>query len=417
VAKIQPKAVFADDQGNIYDHPELLMLIKRGPTWGLPRPDELIPLPEESTLYLLPQRQALGLNPETGQIEVIPEGIAVAGFISPGYTLCGHVAYLEQGQPDPLPLFAYGALGFYQDKFYVAAIKVDEDQRQVFTHIPKTKISQQAALLRKKLPQNRLILHLTHCALNYNCPAAKNLALGRFEAPLPTSQTCNAQCIGCISYQDEQSKIPATQSRIAFCPTPQEIYEVMSIHAKRAKKPIFSFGQGCEGEPLLNWKNIAQAISLYRKAYSTGTININTNGSLPETIEPLAKAGLNSIRVSLNSAQETLYSKYYRPKYAFSQVQETILQAKKNKLFVSLNYLFFPGINDSEQELTALLDLITTTKLDFIQLRNLNIDPNLYLRLFPESKSYSLMGLKNFLQRIKKECPWVKFGYFNPYLG
>ena len=26
------------------------------------------------------------------------------------------------------------------------------------------------------------------------------------------------------------------------------------------------------------------------------------------------------------------------------------------------------------------------------------------------------MGLRNFRKRLKKACPWLRFGYFNPYL-
>ena len=50
-----------------------------GEEWSLPRPDELMPLPEESELFLLPGRRAVGLNPETGETEVM-EDWAVAAF-------------------------------------------------------------------------------------------------------------------------------------------------------------------------------------------------------------------------------------------------------------------------------------------------------------------------------------------------
>ena len=56
--------VMADAQGNIYDDPDLLMVCRRGEEWGTPRPDELMPLPEESELFLLPGRRAVGLNPD-----------------------------------------------------------------------------------------------------------------------------------------------------------------------------------------------------------------------------------------------------------------------------------------------------------------------------------------------------------------
>ncbi|GAB6887464.1 radical SAM protein [Desulfothermus okinawensis JCM 13304] len=382
---------------------------------ALPRPNELIPLPPESNIFFLPDRYAMGLDPDTGDVEVT-DRFAVSAFVCPGYTLTGVCAYKKQEDAWPLPLFAYGAVGFCNGRFYVCAKKVDNDKRQVFKNIPQKKIGLGAKRLLKKYPDNRLISHLTKCALTYCCPAARNLALGRFEAPLPTSRTCNARCIGCISKQPEESKIPATQERITFTPTPSEICEVMEEHASREKQPIFSFGQGCEGEPLTQWKTIEKAIFVYRKKGGKGTININTNGSITESIEYLKKAGLSSIRVSLNSANETLYQKYYRPRgFGFKDVKSTIKLAKSLGLFVSINLLYFPGVTDTESELNFLLGLIEDTKLDFIQLRNLNLDPDIYLSI-QEDLSPS-MGLLNFKKRLKKNCPWIRFGYFNPYIG
>ena len=110
-AKIEPHMVMADAQGNIYDDPDLLMVCRRGEEWGTPRPDELMPLPEESELFLLPGRRAVGLNPETGEIECT-EDLAVAAFAAPAHTLSAHPAYTSDADAPLLPLFAYGAVGF-----------------------------------------------------------------------------------------------------------------------------------------------------------------------------------------------------------------------------------------------------------------------------------------------------------------
>ncbi|MFC1817352.1 radical SAM protein, partial [Thermodesulfobacteriota bacterium] len=69
--------------------------------------------------------------------------------------------------------------------------------------------------MRQKLPGNRLREHLENCALTYGCPAAKNFFLGRYEAPLPTSRSCNAGCLGCISLQ-KSGAISNCQERIKF---------------------------------------------------------------------------------------------------------------------------------------------------------------------------------------------------------
>ena len=80
--RLEPHLVMADQSGNIYDDPQLLMVCRRGAQWGLPRPDELMPLPEESELFPLPGRRAVGLNPESGETEVLDQ-LAVAAFAAP----------------------------------------------------------------------------------------------------------------------------------------------------------------------------------------------------------------------------------------------------------------------------------------------------------------------------------------------
>ncbi len=106
---IRPHMLVADEQGNIYDHPDFLLLCRRGEEWSLPRPDELMPLPEESELFLLPGRRAVGLNPETGETEVM-EDWAVAAFAAPAHTLTAHPVYMTDEGAPMLPLFAYGAV-------------------------------------------------------------------------------------------------------------------------------------------------------------------------------------------------------------------------------------------------------------------------------------------------------------------
>lgn len=418
-SNIRPNLLVADKDGNIYDHPDLYMVCRRGTEMALPRPDELMPLPEGSDLFMLPGRLAVGLDPETGEAEAMEE-FAVAAFAAPAHTLTAHAAFITQENAPTLPLFAYGAVGFANGQFYVCAKKVDQDPRQVFTGIPCNKIEKNAHKLIKQYPDNRLMQHIMgNCVLKYSCPAARNLALGRYEAPLPTSRTCNARCIGCISQQDEDSKICATpQSRLTFTPTAKEVSEVMLHHFGNEKsKPIYSFGQGCEGEPLTEAPLLEEAIRLFRAQGGKGTVNLNTNASMPAAVARLCDAGLSSIRVSLNSAREEVYTRYYRPKgFSLTDVKQSILEAKARGKWVSLNLLFFPGITDSEPEVEALIKLIEETKLDFIQLRNLNIDPEMYLELMKGIEFGPCTGFPFYRKRLKKACPWLEFGYFNPFV-
>lgn len=417
---IRPRMLVADEQGHIYDHPDLLLLCRRGDEWSLPRPDELMPLPDESELFLLPGRHAAGLNPETGEIEVL-EDLAVAAFAAPAHTLTAHPVYDTDEEAPMLPLFAYGAVGFANDRFYICARKVDDDVRQVFKGISQKKIVKTAEDLMKRYPDNRLMQHLMqNCVLRYSCPAARNLCLGRYEAPIPTSRVCNARCIGCISQQENTSKICATpQNRMSFTPTADEILEVMQYHGRNeSEKPVFSFGQGCEGEPLTEAPLLEEAIRRFRTSGGHGTINLNSNSSRPQAVAALAEAGLTSLRVSLNSARPEVYDRYYRPHgYTFADVRQSMCEARSRGVHVALNLLYFPGITDTEAEIEALIELITSTGVSLIQLRNLNIDPEYYPRILEGIEFGPSVGLNNFRKRIRRACPWIAYGYFNPWLG
>lgn len=447
MARLAPRLVMADAGGNVVDAPGLLMVCRRGGQWGLPRPDELIPLPEESELFLLPGRRAVGLDPESGVMEAV-EGLAVAAFAAPAHTLSAHPAYVTGADAPLLPLFAYGAVGFARGRFWVCARRVDDDPRQQFHKIPPARIERGAQALLRDFPENRLIRHIIeNCVRRYSCPAARNFALGRFEAPLPSSRACNARCRGCISAKDADSPVAVTpQCRLAFTPSPEELVEVMRVHERReTATPIYSFGQGCEGDPLLNAELLIESVRRFRggpdpAAWSGhGTVNCNTNASRPESVARLAEAGLTSLRVSLNSALPGRYVRYYRPTdYDFGDVTESIRVARRLGVFVSLNLLYFPGVTDTEAELEALARLVGENGVSMIQWRNLNIDPEWYWRLMtgsPEgaplpvggggnrgasaavAEGAASMGLASFMKRLRRLCPWLRYGYFNPWLG
>lgn len=417
---IVPHMVVADAQGNIYDDPDLLMIVRRGSQWGLPRPDELTPLPAESELFLLPGRRALGLDPETGEA-VETEELAVAAFAAPGYTLSAHPVYVADRDAPLLPLFAYGPVGFANGRFWICARKVDEDRRQQFSHIPHGRLEKSVREMLARHPDNRLVRHIIdNCVLRYDCPAARNFALGRYEAPLPTAQTCNARCVGCISEQEKGSPIVTTpQCRIAFTPTAEEIVEVMRIHEAREKKvPIYSFGQGCEGDPLMNGDLLVSSVRFFREGGGHGTVNCNCNGSRPEVVSAMAEVGLTSLRVSLNSSRPEVYTRYYRPHgFSFDDVLESIRTARRHGVFVSLNLLYFPGVTDTESELSSLVRLVGGCGVSMIQWRNLNIDPDYYQQLLSGIDSGPSMGIRSFMKRLRRACPWIRYGYFNPYVG
>ena len=388
-----------------------------------PELQDLIPLPEGSEFFVLPDRLPVGCDPGSREPLVVRENPytpgepvqAVAAFMAPAHTAILNSAYQTSGENAPvLPLFAYTAVGWHRDRFWVAAFRSDPDRRQDFSQFKQAFITRETRRMLARFKNNRLIQHLGKCCLTYGCPAARNYFLGRWEAPLPTSPSCNARCVGCISLQ-ASGCCRSTQDRIGFVPTPSEIEQIAVPHLEKAERAIVSFGQGCEGEPLLQATTIEKAIQKIRKKTSRGTINLNSNSSLPEAVARLAHAGLDSLRVSLNSAQPHYYTRYYQPvNYTFADVLESIKVMKGNGRFVSLNYFILPGVTDSENEFEALSDLVTTCRPDLIQLRNLNMDPEWYLTtllLPPEEKCF---GMRTWLQKLKTRFPSLRFGYYNP---
>jgi MoaA/NifB/PqqE/SkfB family radical SAM enzyme len=342
---------------------------------------------------------------------------AVAAFMAPAHAQILTAAFHSEQKAAILPLFSYTALGWQEGQFVVAGVRIDPSTRQDIDQFDFERLQVRAKRAVGLQRHNRLIQHLGVCALTYGCPAAKNYFLGRWEAPLPASPQCNASCLGCISLQ-EGDEICASQQRITFVPSPDEIAEVAVSHLQEAEEPLVSFGQGCEGEPLLQGKTLKEAIQLIRGQTGAGTINLNTNGSLPQTIAELRDNGLDSIRISLNSAREAYYHAYYRPRgYSYADVIDSIRAMKSRGGFVSINLLALPGLTDEKGEVDAIIRLIDATAIDLIQMRNLNIDPEWYLRKIGYRKEGRSIGILEMMKRIHASHPQVNFGYFNPCLN
>ncbi|MEN8141059.1 MAG: radical SAM protein [Thermodesulfobacteriota bacterium] len=418
-----PSLVYANGQGEIMDLPELGLAGRAGRWFFKPELTDIIPLPEGSDVFVLPNRLPIGIDPESSEPALLAEnpldpglGLqAVAAFMSPAHTATYSAAFeKDASNPSHLPLFAYTAVGWLDDRFWVCGFRSDDDRRQEFFDIAPARLKKRTKKRLKKEQDNRLLQHLGKCCLTYGCPAAKNLFLGRFEAPLPCSPACNANCVGCISLQPSGC-CPSTQERMKFVPTPKELAQVAVRHLKNVPHGVVSFGQGCEGEPLLQADTIASAIRLIRQETKAGTINLNSNCSRPAAVASLVEAGLDSIRVSMNSARKGCHTLYYRPEgFSFNDVKESILVMKKAGRFVSLNYFILPGFSDDPDEFAALCDLIDLYRPDLIQLRNLNMDPDWYFEVVQHPARQRPLGIRNWLNQLQHRFPELRFGYFNP---
>jgi pyruvate-formate lyase-activating enzyme len=415
-------AVVADQKGEVFEHPELLMAGMNGLTPRLPRAVELIPLPEGSRLFTIPATPPLGFDRRSRKAitaERLPRSLgggaiqAVSAFLPPAFTRTLLPAADYRRKKITLPLWSYTAVGWCveEERFYAAAVRVDDNEQWQPGHFDDRQLDPLVRQMLRENPHNRLLEQLSRCAVDYHCFAAKNLFFRRWEAPLPTSPACNSRCLGCISLQ-ESDCCPASQERLTFVPTVEELCQIAVPHLEEAPEAIVSFGQGCEGDPILQSEIICQAVREMRRQTARGTINFNSNASRPEAVEQLAAAGIDSIRISLNSVREPLYNAYYRPRgYQFAEVLESVRRARRAGLFTMLNYLVFPGISDTEEEVAALIELIRETGVDLVQLRNLSIDPLLYWQAMTGVGEG--IGMVEMMARVQAAVPHLQYGYFN----
>jgi pyruvate-formate lyase-activating enzyme len=415
------RLLVADAAGRVYDHPDLLLAGERGAGAEKIAAAEWIALPRGSDLFALPGRAPVGIGRKRAPVVVSEwlggEARAVAAFIAPAHTVTYNAVWETRADAPTLPTFAYAPVGIAGDKYWTPAFRSDPDERQDPWRFSRARIEAGARRKRAELPRNRVERQLEKCALEYGCRAAQNFFLGRHEGPLPSSSACNAQCIGCISLQPD-GQFRASHERLALPPTPKEIADVALSHFARVPDGVVSFGQGCEGEPLLFGKALVLAVARIRAAHARGTVNLNSNASKPDVVRELVAAGLDAIRASMNSPRPDVYAAYYQPRgYDIRDVIESIGSVTAAGGHASINLLCFPGVTDTEPELEALSALIEETGLQMIQLRNLNIDPELYRSALPSGAVQPGHGMRWLRDRLAKRFRQLRFGYFNPRVG
>lgn len=418
--------LFADDQGRVYDHPTLLAAVRDA---GAPRQAALADdapraLPAHAQLAALPGRKPVGFDPSTGEMVELSEVklgrrstrvAAVAAVLPPGWTRTRLPAYRKSAVAPLLPQWAYTAAAWDPARGHVAwALHTDRRGHwDPATHstfdLPR--------LVRERLAsagENPLLQQLARCALEYRCFTAQNTFYGRDEGAIPASVGCNARCVGCISEQPPSGP-PSSHERMEDAPDARRMAEIGIAHLEAATgRTMVSFGQGCEGEPLTRAKVVADAIGRIRATTPRGSININTNGSLPDNLALLVDAGLDACRVSLNSAHAPLYEAYYQPiGYRFRDVERSIRLASERGIYTALNLLTFPGVVDREGEVEALCRLVAAARVDQVQVRSLAIDPEQYEAVARGTSAGGRpLGMRALFARLKEARAGLVIGNF-----
>ena len=405
-------ALYADENGEIFCAAGMAGAARLGGETAPLTEDMLIPLPDSADLMFLPERTAVGYD-KKGNLTTLP-GRAVSAILPAGYTRLLLPAFQKEKGASMLPLFGYTAVALRKGKFYAAALYTDKNDKWDPMKYNTRALKRHVREMKKRFPNNRLIAHLANCSLEWHCCTAQNLFYHRWEAGIPVSPVCNANCLGCISLQPAEC-CPSPQSRITFRPTVEEVTELSVYHLSEAPDAIVSFGQGCEGEPSLAADVIAESIRAVRAKTDKGQININTNAGYTEGIKKIVDAGLDTMRVSIISARDESYQAYYRAGYALENVKASIRYALEHGVYVSLNLLYFPGFNDRPEELAAWKDFFRELPVQMIQVRNLNLDPDVFLNIMPSSHTRPI-GAKSFLRALHESFPSINIGSFSHFV-
>ncbi|QNH53901.1 radical SAM protein [Selenomonas timonae] len=406
-------AVYADLRGNICEAEGVRGMGRIGSS-NLPlRPDDLIPLPESADLMFMPDHLATGQGADGTEKRIA--GTAVAAILPQGYTRTHLPAFDRMEGAAPLPLYGYTAVVSHRGQLCVAAVYTDENEKWDPANYNGKELKKLVRRTMKELPHNRIVEQVGNCSLNYHCLTAQNLFYRRWECGVPTSPVCNANCLGCISLQSSEC-CPSPQERITFSPTPEEIAEVGIYHLSIAPDGIISFGQGCEGEPSLAADRIAEGIRRIRAVTQRGQINMNSNAGFPAGMRKIVDAGLDSLRVSIISARDESYDAYYRASYPLDNVKESLRYALDHGVYVSLNLLHFPGFTDRVEELAAWQEFFRVLPVQMIQMRNLNIDPTIFLQTMPQAEG-APVGTRGFMEALHAEFPQLVIGSFSHYVN
>ncbi|TAJ43573.1 nitrogenase cofactor biosynthesis protein NifB [Methanofollis fontis] len=174
---------------------------------------------------------------------------------------------------------------------------------------------------------------------------------------LPVAPDCNIQCNYCVrDFDCVNESRPGVTSKVI---RPEESLELV-------QKVIDEFpfvkviGIAGPGEPLANEETF-ETLKLIHEAFPHLIMCISTNGlMLPERIDELQQYGVGNVTVTLNAVDpaigEKIYSfvNYHGKHYTGREAAELLLKnqlegirmAVERKMFVKVNCVYIPGVND-----------------------------------------------------------------------
>ncbi len=181
---------------------------------------------------------------------------------------------------------------------------------------------------------------------------------------LPVAPSCNIQCRYCIrKYDCANESRPGITSRVM---TPAEALERVRIMIDRQDN-ISVIGIAGPGDPLANDETFEVMHAIHRE-FPGLTLCVSTNGLyLPDRLDDLVKAGVQSLTVTINAVTPGMAEKVYSwalhngrrctGREAAAKILNNQWRGLTNAidagLIVKVNTVYIPGINDVEIPLIA----------------------------------------------------------------
>ena len=398
------RAVHADRGGRILvaDHPALAFDGVKAVPFA-----DAIPLPPETPVVAI-EREALA-SERSGRPRRLGAGrLTAAALLAPGHLRTLLPAYVDEpGKADLAPRQYAAVAADESGALFVAATLIEANA--VPTHT-KAEIAAKVAEGLRKSPGDRLVRQLARCAREYGCRPAAGAFFGEGECALPIAAPANERPPASIAPKRDGEAEPTEAA--AFHPNTEEIAERAIAHFA-AGGAIASFGQACEGEPLLAAREVEEAVAQIRLRTRDGMVHLTTNGSLPAGLRRLRSAGLDSLSIRLLSARAGTYESLHGPDgYRFPDIRATLRLAIELRLAVTLHFLVLPGVFDRPEELADLIALLAELPAgSTLIVRDLHSDPLRTLARL-HSRGVEPVGVAASIERIRREASHVRIGAF-----
>ena len=169
---------------------------------------------------------------------------------------------------------------------------------------------------------------------------------------------------------------------------PDEIYDQVVLIRKQSEeyfsRPLTNIVFMGMGEPLMNYNNVLKSIEKITSKSGLGMsqkrIVVSTSG-VPKMIKKIADEGVKfKLAVSLHSAinEKRTSIMPFNEKMNLQELEESLSYwYKKTKKIITYEYVIWKGINDTDTDISALVEFCkkTPSKVNLIQYNNID-DPN-----------------------------------------